>query len=48
MEEYEIVPNRHVLFFIVGQEIAEKASLKLLILTPPANVFDNCLLLGFH
>ena len=48
VNEFEIVPNRHVLVFIVSREIEEKVPLKLLILTPPAKIVDNCLPLGFH
>ena len=35
VDESEIVPNRHVLVFIVSREIEEKVPLKPLILTPP-------------
>ena len=35
MDESEIVPNRHVLVFIVSREIEEKVPLKPLILMPP-------------
>ena len=48
VDESEIVPNRHILVFIVSREIEEKLPLKPLILTPPAKIVDNCLPLGFH
>ena len=48
VDESEIVPNRHVLVFIVSQEIEEKVPLKPLIMTPPAKIVNNCLPLGFH
>ena len=38
VDEPEIVPNRHVLVFIVSREIEEKVPLKPLILTPPAKL----------
>ena len=40
VDKSEIVPNRHVLFFIVSREIAENVPLKPLILTPPAKIVD--------
>ena len=48
VDESEIVPNWHVLVFIVSREIEEKVPLKSLILAPPAKIVDNCLPLGFY
>ena len=48
VDEYEIVPNRHVFVFIVGQEIEEKVPLKPLIETSLAKIVENFPPLGFH
>ena len=44
----DILPNRNVIVSIVGREIEEKMPFKPLILTPPAKIVDNCLLLRFR
>ena len=46
--ESEIVLNQHVFVSIVGQETEENVTFKPLILTPPAKIVENYLLLRFH
>ena len=48
VDEFVIVVDQNVFVTIFGWEIEEKWPLKVLILTPPAKIFNNCPLLGFH